>query len=922
MNISKQYERDYSVLIIILVICGGSGCGWIGGHFWEEHQGNKTSPEKITLMISDDKETFTEQKGDTIGKEHQEKITLMISDEKETFTERKVDTIDIVKIGKVDKTYIPDTDISEKLPEALYDVGRIKVAPADGGAAALNPPNFLWPRDQDTKTEYYLELSRKQTFSGKDVIRTKKKRGCLAIVHQKLNSGKWYWRYNKSHISKSEWSQGYSFTITDKTPVFVTPDINVLINSLPKERPYMLSFGVPHSTVMENAKRFPELAKEIINVGKNRRRQKIINFDTWEDKSKYTPRNLGRIKMKQGRLLTDLCKAYLVTGDKSYYHAAEKRIREMLKWDHSSGMEGADLNRQFAQAYDTFYNLLPADLKKKFLKINSDFLKKYFDRWPGRVEAKQIDNHFWQKELSGFFETALATVADLPENEKYLEYAYDAFIARSPVVGGNDGGWANGIPYFGVNNSTVGSMAYVLQKICKVDIFNKPWYKNMGDYFIYSAPAGGPMDGFGDMHDRCGKGGGGAYLCTLLAIEKQDPKALYQLSRLKKGDMKIVDPWLQLINGIPSLEKDETFPPDQLPQARQFREVGLVPMHTDIGDAENDLALYFRSSPYGGNGHMHGNQNCFNLSYKGQKIFYSTGYYTSFSDSHSISSYKHTRAHNGILINGKGQAFGHEGYGWIKRFAHGNQISYTCGDASKAYRPVVNKQWSNEIKGRLDNKGIDSSKHFGDAKLKKFERHVTMLRPNTVVIYDILEAKEPADWELLLHTYKESVKGKNNELIYELPGIKAEAKVFASDPIDMSISDQFAVKPVDFLKKYGKIPNQYHASWKSDKKCRKMRYLTIIQVNDSDKPAAPVNKIDPENFTVGEWQIQANLNTAENPLLSITGKNAELHVNALPNSVFGKTVTMPGKQATLLAEKVNGEVTMTITENKPPLLAE
>ena len=30
--------------------------------------------------------------------------------------------------------------------------------------------------------------------------------------------------------------------------------------------------------------------------------------------------------------------------------------------------------------------------------------------------------------------------------------------------------------------------------------------------------------------------------------------------------------------------------------------------------------------------------------------------------------------HNAILVNGCGQAFGHEGYGWIKRFAHGQEI--------------------------------------------------------------------------------------------------------------------------------------------------------------------------------------------------------------------------------------------------------
>lgn len=36
--------------------------------------------------------------------------------------------------------------------------------------------------------------------------------------------------------------------------------------------------------------------------------------------------------------------------------------------------------------------------------------------------------------------------------------------------------------------------------------------------------------------------------------------------------------------------------------------------------------------------------------------------------------------------------------------------------------------------------------------MKKFERHVVFVRPDVVVIYDVLEADEASEWSLLLHT--------------------------------------------------------------------------------------------------------------------------------------------------------------------------
>jgi hypothetical protein len=319
-----------------------------------------------------------------------------------------------------------------------------------------------------------------------------------------------------------------------------------------------------------------------------------------------------------------------------------------------------------AMTFDAFHDDLTADQRKRLLAVMERQLKHGLSVWPGQIEGRQVENHFWQVELAGNFTAALAVFDELAAGREMLEYTYGLFLARFPNLAGPDGGWAEGHGYFGVNESAVVDMALLLKHVGRVDVFQKEWYRSLPDYFIYFAPIGGRMDGFGDMHDRIGNGDLGQAMMLVLGHETGDPRALYRAAALAKKTSEAVEPWYQLVHGV-AADPSQATPPPGLPQSRVFRGVGLAALHTDVLDSSRDTAVYFRSSPFGAKGHMHANQNAFNLSRRGEPLFYSTGYYTSFGDAHSMSSYRHTRAHNTILVNGCGQAFGHEGYGWIKR---------------------------------------------------------------------------------------------------------------------------------------------------------------------------------------------------------------------------------------------------------------
>jgi hypothetical protein len=300
-----------------------------------------------------------------------------------------------------------------------------------------------------------------------------------------------------------------------------------------------------------------------------------------------------------------------------------------------------------------------------------------------------------------------------------------------------------------------------------------------------------------------------------------------------------------------------------LPQARLFRDIGVAAMHTNLADASSNLMLAFRSSPFGSFNHAHADQNAFNILFAGERLFAGSGYYIGYGDDHFKGWYKHSRGHNTVLIDGKGQLMDTTaGYGEILRYLHGQRITYCLGDASKAY---------------------------GDAGLTLFHRHVAFLRPSVVVIYDELEADHPAQWSWLLHSpYKMTCEPGSNRLAVAAPSACSQVDFFAPLDLSFDVHDRFDPPAVNWREKSsgGKViqyPNQWHACVSPTGKTGTMRYLAVIQVADPEKASTLESPEIRGNDTIrtGSWSIAAVLDPAHPAALeiqSLDGK-AALAVN-------------------------------------------
>jgi hypothetical protein len=183
----------------------------------------------------------------------------------------------------------------------------------------------------------------------------------------------------------------------------------------------------------------------------------------------------------------------------------------------------------------------------------------------------------------------------------------------------------------------------------------------------------------------------------------------------------------------------------------------------------------------------------------------------------------------------------------------GDQLSYVVGDASHAYE-------SHELSQKVRKDNIPE-----DIGVKKFRRHFIMLKPDILIVYDVLEAEKPVDWSWLIHNYhglKLDTENKTVETTYEDRG--GRVTLFGGSPISYDVNDKFTVEPLNLIKKLnakGELvtyENHWHFKAKTKEKQEKMKFLAVIQVTDN----LQYSKVVPsENgvYEILDWEITANM---------------------------------------------------------------
>ena len=781
----------------------------------------------------------------------------------------------------------------------------------DGEVVTVNPPPLLWPVVSGADVRYEVRLSQKKDFSDTTTIQAEDLRWAIFSPHRKLGAGTWHWQYGTTRRSnpQTKWSPVYRFDVNDAARLSITPPASEMIAAVPHQHPRILVSADKLSLLRERTRGTDKLASFTHSADRLVRRPvrgveaarpsregknafEAKNFAKWASKG-YAARLLAEVK--------SLTLAYLLTGDSRYGDAAVERGLATARLDPSgptsrkvSDFADGSCMEAMALVYDCCYDQLDSDERALMRDAMIARAAPWFTSQMNNLESRVFSAHIWQHILQQATEVALALHGEVPEAEMWLAYVYELWQARVPLLGGEDGGWANGVNYFGTNFKTLLEIPTLFERYTtNADFFSPPWYRNTIYYQIYAWPPGSASDGFGDGAERQGTPSTSrAMFLYFLGERFQDSAALWYARQVagNRAPESLLTPMLWIERTLRDEQTALPKPglPDDLPQARAFRDTGIVSMHTDLAAPADNPMIAFRASPYGSYNHMHSDQNSFNLLFGGRRLFSGSGYYIGYGDEHFKGWYTHTRGHNSVLIDDRGQVRGADGYGRLARYLHGRQISYCAGDASNAY---------------------------GDTGLRRFRRHLVFLRPETIVVYDDLAADHAAKWSWLLHSIQPITKSTDGRRLLTVSDAgQAQVELFVSSELQVTISDQFDPPAVNWRNKTsgGKVnqyPNQWHVTAEPTKRLASARFLAVIQVADNIEAASLERPIRQANGVIrtSNWRITAALDPAQDASLLIQradGK-AALAVDC-PKFTVGDTQYESAQPESVLIEDANG----------------
>lgn len=802
--------------------------------------------------------------------------------------------------------------------ERVHPNDRDQPYPREEHELFVNPAPLIVPRTIRGEDEFLeFELSQDNSFPETGTYRSGKLNWDLYNTHEQLAAGDWYWRFRKvdANDKASIWSEVYKFTVTGKEDVFVTPKWEVFQQNIPTTYPRINCF----------------LEEDIAKVSPI--------STTHPEYRDLTNRANGQLSVKLPANPHDYNMEDLANNTRNYLNTAYQLTKEQKYYDKILEFGRALINygitddqlkkyENFAAGgivdvtslcYDVCQESLNEDEKTKAEQLILKIVNYYYRSFTGRIENHIFENHTWQIVLRNMTQGAFVICQEYPEAMNALEYFYELWTGRAPASGFNrSGAWQNGISYFGTNCYTLYYMPMLFSHLTNTNFLEHPWYKSAGKAVAYSWLPGSGNCSFGDGVEKWMTEPGRVQVgfMDFLARETGDSYATWYVKEcaavLKTNiDMRLY----RIAQGDASYTAPELGDND-FENFIWHKDIGEGVAHSNMRNLNINLSLSFRSSPYGSGSHTLADQNGFKLLYKGRPVYISAGYYQNFSDKHNLLQYRNTRGHNTIMINNIGQPFTTRAYGNLCRGMNGDNIAYFLGDASNAYCGT-SEYWGDNFK----NAGISQTPEygFGDNPLNNYKRHIFMLRPNKVVIYDDLGADESATWQWLLHSPVEfHVAGNKATTAYttDRGSFTSVAQIYSEQTPVITTTDEWfpGGEPAD--QDPIKYPKQWHLTANFGLSLNN-RILTIIQVTDDGR----VDEIWQVNnrFTLGDWKIEAELNADKPAAITISNKvsGAIFSYGNTEVTIDGTPYKRQQENSSVLHDNVHGTMQTQESADKP-----
>ncbi len=723
-----------------------------------------------------------------------------------------------------------------KLDERPAAPGEWGYRPA--AVSGVNPPSFSWRPQQGltweiscSGTQPYANIS----FQWKNIEFN------VYCPSETFPPGIYTWRYRGKDKNGryTNWSKPRKFTITDGAAKMPLPARKDLIGRIPKSHPRL--FMRP-----ENVGRLRELAKGKMKeeydklVGDCERimarppstkepqkypKGMVRGGDPWRKiwwgNRTYTTRALNSA--------ATLAFTRLLGGQKKYGLEAKRILLECAKWDPkgSTGYRyndeaGMPYNYYFSRTY-TFINDLLSEREKKIcravMKVRGDEMYEHL-----------CPRHLWRPYGSHsnrawhfLGEVGIAFLGEVEGAEDWVWFATNVFFNVYPVWSDDDGGWHEGTSYWSSYQNRFTWWADVMREAMGINAYDKPYFSKVGYYPIYLVPPGKRGGGFGDLtaNKRAE-----SYRSIMSTFSAQAQNGHWRWYVEQLGGPANAGGYIGFIRG--ELPEVQAIPFDELQKSRLFEGTGQAYLNTNLTDAGNSVQVVFKSSPFGTQSHGYEANNSFLLWGYGKRLLIRSGYRDSYGSDHHKNWMWSTRSVNNITVNGKGQSRRtSKAQGKIVSFKTTPSIDIVVGEAGKAY----------------------------ETSLDRFTRSIIFVKPELTVVYDCLDAGEPATYEYWLHAINKidvdgqhNVRVRNGDVVCDIDFLSPSALTFSQ-------TNQYDPNPRPRIKL-----REWHLTAKTDSKKRQMEFVTLYRphrVKDKLPDEASLERIN------GGYLLKAKLSDGE-----------------------------------------------------------
>ncbi|NLE40025.1 MAG: DUF4962 domain-containing protein, partial [Pirellulaceae bacterium] len=391
----------------------------------------------------------------------------------------------------------------------------------------------------------------------------------------------------------------------------------------------------------------------------------------------------------------------------------------------------------------------------------------------------------------------IAFHGEIPEAETWLDYVMTILYTAYPVWGDADGGWHEGVSYWSSYNGRFMYWVFIMRSAFGINVFERPFYRHVGDFALYTLPPGSQAGAFGDLVSRT-QSKNVAPLMAILASGAQNP---YWKWYADTCGASLPGGYLGFLYAANSTDLAPKAPSD-LPSSKVFRGVGVAALNTNLLDAKDNVQVHFKSSPMGRQSHGYNANNAFVLNKGGQRVFTRSGERDVHGSPHHKEWMWESKSDNAILVNGKGQIkHSPAATGFISAFESSPTVDVVVGEAAGSYE-----------------------------NLERWTRRIVFFKPNVILIHDILEAPEPSTFQWTLHAIGTFALGEQ-EVQWE--GEPGSARVRFLEPAGLNLSqtDQYSTPPHEWAKfNFG----EWHLTAAAEEPVTHREFLTLITLDGAD----------------------------------------------------------------------------------------